>query len=427
MTVVADSSPVTPEQRTQMRRAVVSSSVGAALEWFDLVVYGSFAVVIAANFFPNGDGGLGIILVFATFAISYLIRPLGALLIGAYGDHFGRKKALTFTLLFMTVGTLIMAIAPTYSMVGAWAGVILLLSRIIQGFSAGGEFGSASTYLIEMAPHRKAYYASWQVASQGIAMFLASAAGYLLFTFLPHDALYSWGWRVPFAIGILIGPTGLYIRSRLSETTAFVNAEKRESPIRSTVTTHLGAVFTGAACIGAASISIYMMLYMPTFAATNLHTSASAAYLGGVIAGLVMAIGSPLIGAVCDRIGTTPVMLWSAVAALVLAWPIFAIVVAAPAFVTVVLVVTVLGIIATIYFAPLPTLLASLFPVNVRATGVSLAYNIGATVLGGLTPLALAWLLQATGILQIPSIYYGAVAVLSVAGVLIARRHYGVR
>ena len=155
-------------------------------------------------------------------------------------------------------------------MVGAWAGVIILISRLVQGFSAGGEFGSATTFLVETAPNRKAYYASWQVASQGISMFLASAFGYVLFTQLSKPDLYSWGWRIPFVLGCLIGPVGLYIRARLTEPKEFAESTPHEAPIRATLTEHLGRVLTGSACVGVATISVYLILFMPTYAVKNL-------------------------------------------------------------------------------------------------------------------------------------------------------------
>lgn len=415
---------VTPERLAEARKAVISSSIGASLEWFDIIVYASFAVIIAENFFPDGGTSLGLILTFATFAISYLVRPIGGMLIGAYADRFGRKKALTFTLLLMTLGTLIMAVAPTYAVVGAWAGVIILISRLVQGFSAGGEFGTATTFLVETAPHRKAYYASWQVAAQGISMFLASAFGFVLFETLPKDALYSWGWRIPFFLGLLIGPVGLYIRARLSETEEFTHQKAHKTPIRSVFTTHLGRVLTASACIGVATISVYLILYMPTFAVTNLHIPAGAAYLGGIVAGIVTLVGTPFLGILADRIGAVKVMVWAAIAALVLAWPLFQLVIAAPSVPVLVLVIAILGVIMAAYFGPLPALLTEIFPTEVRTTGVSVSYNVGVTLMGGLAPLVLTWLLQITGSLNAPSFYYIVVSVISLVGLYFARVRY---
>ncbi|WP_182262106.1 MFS transporter [Rhodococcus sp. UFZ-B548] len=415
------SGAVTPERLAAARKAVISSSLGAALEWFDVIVYASFAVVIAHNFFPGGDNTLGLILTFATFAISYVIRPLGGMVLGSYADRRGRKNALTLTMMLMMIGTLIMAVAPTTSMIGPWAGVVILVSRLIQGFSAGGEFGTATTFLVETAPHKKAFYSSWQVASQGASVFLASLFGYVLNTHLSHEALYSWGWRVPFFFGIIVGPVGLYIRAKLDETDDFKTSVPEKTPLKTTLTRHLGRVLTGAAVVGVATISIYLILYMPTFAVKNLGVSASAGYLGGIVAGLVTLITVPLIGHLADRVGPARVMTWAAVAAIVLAWPLFKLMVDHPSTLTLVLVVSVLGVIMAFAFGPLPALMSSLFPAEIRATGMSLSYNLGVTLLGGIAPLVLTWLISTTGSLDAPSYYYMTVAVLSLGGLWSAR------
>ena len=415
------SGAVTPERLAAARKAVISSSLGAALEWFDVIVYASFAVVIAHNFFPGGDNTLGLILTFATFAISYVIRPLGGMVLGSYADRRGRKNALTLTMMLMMIGTLIMAVAPTTSMIGPWAGVVILVSRLIQGFSAGGEFGTATTFLVETAPHKKAFYSSWQVASQGASVFLASLFGYVLNTHLSHEALYSWGWRVPFFFGIIVGPVGLYIRAKLDETDDFKTSVPERAPLKTTLTRHLGRVLTGAAVVGVATISIYLILYMPTFAVKNLGVSASAGYLGGIVAGLVTLITVPLIGHLADRVGPARVMTWAAVAAIFLAWPLFKLMVDHPSTLTLVLVVSVLGVIMAFAFGPLPALMSSLFPAEIRATGMSLSYNLGVTLLGGIAPLVLTWLISTTGSLDAPSYYYMTVAVLSLGGLWSAR------
>ncbi|MDA3623965.1 MFS transporter [Saccharopolyspora oryzae] len=419
-------STVTPERIAAARKAVISSSIGAALEWFDIIVYASFAVVIAKNFFPEGSGSSGLLLTFATFAISYVVRPLGGLLLGSYGDRHGRKKALTVTLLLMMVGTILMAAAPTHDAIGAWAGLIILLSRLVQGFSAGAEFGTATTFLVETAPNRRAYYASWQIASQGASMFLASAFGYVLFTYLPEEDLYAWGWRIPFIIGILVGPVGLYIRARLSETEEFSQGPREQAPVRTVLTRHIGRVLAGAACVGVATLSVYLILYMPTLATKQLGVPASAAYLGGAVAGLVTLVGVPFVGMLADRVGPARVMTWSAAAALVLAWPLFQVLVGSPTVFTLVLVTVVLGVIMAFYFGPLPALLTAMYPGEVRTTGVSVAYNVGVTAIGGVAPLVLTWLIDVTGSLNSPSFYYIGVAVISLVGLSFARRMEGV-
>ncbi|WP_413316577.1 MFS transporter [Agrococcus sp. 1P02AA] len=416
----------TPARLAAARKAVISSSIGAALEWFDIIVYASFAVVITEVFFPDA-GAYGLIYTFATFATTYLIRPLGGMVLGSFADRKGRKNALTITLLLMMVGTLLMAVAPTYAMVGVWGGVVILLSRLIQGFSAGGEFGTATTFLIETAPHRKMFYASWQIAAQGASMLLASGFGFALNTWLSEEDLYAWGWRVPFFVGLLIGPVGLYIRARLAEPDELGANERTKSPLGSLLRDHAGRVLAGSAVIGVATISVYMILYMPTFAVSNLDIPPTAAYLGGVVAGTITVFGSPLVGRLADRFGPARIMTYAAVAALVLAWPIFQIIVTLRSVPALIIAIALLGTIMAFYFAPLPGLLSNMFPKEVRGTGLSVAYNVGVTLLGGIAPLVLTWLLQTTGSLNAPSFYYMAIAVLSLVGLFFARKRYGQR
>jgi MHS family proline/betaine transporter-like MFS transporter len=412
---------VSPEERSRIRRAVVASSVGNALEWFDIIVYASFAVVISKLFFPTQSGATGLLLTFGTFAISYLIRPIGAMVIGAYGDRAGRKQALSLTIFAMMVGTAIMAFAPTAASIGAWAGVVILVSRLLQGFSAGGEFGTATAFLIENAPNRKAFYASWQVATQGLAMFLASAFGFGLNTWLSQDQLESWGWRVPFLFGLLIGPVGFYIRTKMEETPEFARADKVKSPLWQTISQHTARLLTTAAIVGLASISVYLILYMPTFAVKSLHLPGYAGFLGGMISGVVTLVGVPFVGTLADRVGPARVMRVTAVAAIVLAWPLFKILLDHPSVASLTVVQIVLGILMAFYFGPLPALMSEMFPTNLRSTGLSVSYNLGVTLFGGFAPLILAWLVERTGSLFAPSYYYMAVGVVSLAGLLVVR------
>lgn len=413
---------------SKARKAVIASSVGNALEWFDIIVYASFAVVISAEFFPKMSGFAALILTYLTFAVSYLIRPVGAAVIGDYADRAGRKKALTFTIVAMMIGTALMAFAPNAATIGpVAAGIWLLTSRLVQGFSAGGEFGSATTYLVESAPNRTGFYGSWQVATQGAALSLASLFGYLLNTFLAHDALYAWGWRVPFAFGILIGPIGYYIRSKMDETAEFKTVQKLKSPFVSTITTHLPRLLTSAGIVALASISVYLILYMPTFAVKSLHLPGYAGYLGGIVAGLVTLAGTPFVGNLADRVGAAKVMTYAAIAALVLAWPLFKVLHASPTVLTLTLVQIVFGILMALYFGPLPALYAELFPTNVRTTGMAVGYNIGVLIFGGFAAVIFTWLIAWTHTTMSPSYYFMAVAVVSLISVLFGRRRFGLR
>ncbi|KMK72700.1 membrane protein [Kocuria rhizophila] len=443
---------VTQSQRATARRAVVASSIGNALEWFDIIVYSSLAVVISQLFFESESVGrvTGTLLTLGTFAISYLIRPIGALVLGSYADRHGRRPALTLTIGLMMLGTFIMLVAPTAAMIGPAAALLILLARLIQGFSAGGEFGTATAFLIENAPDKRAFYGSWQVATQGVSMFLASAFGFGLHTLISEEALYSWGWRMPYLFGLLIGPVGLYIRLRMDETPDFEALQEeraraasspgtrgegtgtttprgRRGPLAQTIVHSAGRWLTASGVVGLASMSVYTILFMPTFSIQNLDLPSWAAYVGGIVAGLVTLVGSPFVGRLADRVGCGKVMLVAAVVGVLAVYPLFLWLVAVPTVATLTAVQVVLGLVMALYFGPMPALLSEMFPTAIRTTGMSIAYNVGVTVFGGFAPLVLAWLISATGSLTSPSIYYAAVAALSLVSVLIARRRYGVR
>lgn len=200
-----------------MNRVIAAASIGNALEWFDLLIYGYFAVTIAKLFFPSADPTVSLLLALGTFGASYLVRPLGAIVLGAYGDRVGRKAAMMVSILMMMVGTFLMVIMPTYESVGVLAPLGVLGARLLQGFAIGGEFGSSTAYLVEHAPERKGLFASFQWSGQGLAAVLASAFGVVLTSALTPEQLQSWGWRIPFAFGLLIGPVGLYIRRHLKK------------------------------------------------------------------------------------------------------------------------------------------------------------------------------------------------------------------
>ena len=422
---------VTPEQRARARKAVVAASMGNALEWFDIIVYGFFAVVISDLFFPeDADPAVALLAVFGTLALTYFIRPVGAMVIGNFGDRRGRKAALTLTIALMTLGVGIMAFTPTYATIGVAAPVLMLLSRLIQGFSAGGEFGSATAFMTEHSPDKKAFYASWQVATQGVSLLLAGLFGWVLNSTLSQEALYSWGWRVPFMFGLLIGPVGWWIRQSMEDTPEFVAVEERDEreavPLGTVLAHHLGRVFTAAACVGVATMSVYLILYMPTFSVTTLELPAYAGYIGAAIAGLVTLVLAPMFGHLADRVGSVPIMMVAAVVGGLVVWPLFVTLIDNPTVWMLTVVEVVLGVVMAAYFAPLPAMIAAIFPTEVRTTGMSLAYNVGVTTLGGLTPLVLAWLVDHFAHVS-PAIYYIAVCVLSLVGLTIARRVYRMR
>src|SRR5215472_14758758 len=213
-------------------RLIFAASLGNALEFYEILVYGYFALVISKVFFPSASEAVSLLVTYGTFGISFLARPVGAIFLGAYGDRKGRKAALTLSILLMTIGTGLMTIMPSYNTLGLLSPALVIAARLLQGFSVGGEFASSTAFLVEHRPDRAGFFASWQWSSQGLAALIATGFGVLLTSTLSATELQAWGWRIPFAFGLLIGPVGYYIRNALSETPEFVEAGATHAPLR---------------------------------------------------------------------------------------------------------------------------------------------------------------------------------------------------
>lgn len=411
-------------ERGNARKAVVAAAIGNGLEWFDLIVYGTFAVTISRLFFPTTSETASLLLTFASFGVSFIMRPLGGIIIGRYADRAGRKAGMLVSILVMFVGTLLIVVAPTAAAIGITASIIVLVARLLQGFATGGEFGTATAYLIEYAPDRKAFYASWQVATQGGGILLAGIFGFVLNAYLSAQALDSWGWRLPFIFALAIGPVGWYIRSKMKETPEFLATERSEAPLKETFIGNggrLGAI-VGAVSLG--SVGVYIALFMPTYAIVNLGMPKTAAFVSTLIFGLVMSIGSPFVGVLADKVGPARVMTWAASGTIFVGIPAFLLLIAAPTLPTMIVVELVLSVLATAYFAPLPALMSSMFPARIRSTGLSLGYNIGVTLFGGFAPFILTWLIGSTGSLLVPGYYLVTVAIIATVSVVISRKVY---
>ena len=242
-------SAVLSRPRASRLHTAVAANIGAALEWYDLVLYALFAVVLGKQFFPASDPAVSTLLSLGTFAIAWLVRPLGAMLIGAYSDRVGRKPGLTLSAALMSVGTLLIAVLPPYAQIGVAAPVLLVTARMVQGFSAGGEFGSATALLAEQDPARRGFYASLQWSASGFAVFLASVFAYAINALLSADQVASWGWRVPFVFGLLIGPAAIYIRSRLDEPAEFLAADHTATPLREAAASDKARILVGAGLV----------------------------------------------------------------------------------------------------------------------------------------------------------------------------------
>ena len=264
--------PMTPDlvREKSFAKQVVATSVGNALEWFDVAIYGFFAVYISKAFFPNNDATISLLLTFGTFGLSYLARPIGGLVLGAYADRHGRKASLMISIVMMTFGTLAVALMPSYETIGILAPLLVIVARLVQGFSAGGEFGSSTAFLVEHMPERRGFIASWQFASQGLSSLLAAGSGAILTASLSPADLQSWGWRLPFVFGVLIGPVGLYIRNHMEDAGPPPAAEDA-SPIKEVFLRQKLAVLLGVGALAVSTAVNYLIVYMPIYAVETLN------------------------------------------------------------------------------------------------------------------------------------------------------------
>lgn len=410
-----------PASRSLHTRAVVAAVIGNALEWYDFTVFGFLTVVIAQLFFPAGSDYSSLLLATATFGVAFVMRPIGGIVLGLYADRAGRKAALSLVIALMTLGILVLAIAPPYSAIGIGAPLMIVIGRSLQGFSAGGEFGSSTALLIEAAPFSKrGFYGSWQMASQAAALLLGALVGASITRGLSPEALKSWGWRVPFILGLIIGPIGIYIRRHLADSEAFLLAQKtaRRATLPEVFKTHTRDVLCGLGSVIALTVTIYVLIsYLPTFAVNQLKLPYAQSFYAVIVGNLLLTVLSPLAGAWSDRIGRKGLSLWSLVITLVIIYPLFAWLAAEPSVSKLILVQALLSITLSGYYGPFGALIAELFPANVRSTGLSLAYNIAVMVFGGFGPFVVTWLIDATGSPLAPTYYVMGGLALSIVAV----------
>ncbi|MFS2050645.1 MFS transporter [Variovorax sp. Varisp41] len=425
-------SPTRPAHSAASRRqTIVATTIGNGLEFFDFTVYGFLALVIGKLFFPTFSGYGQLLLTVATFGVGFIMRPLGGIVIGAYADRAGRKKAMTLTIFLMALGCAVIAFTPTYASIGVAAPVLIVLARLIQGFSAGGEVGASTTLLVEHAtPQNRGYMASWQFASQGLGVMLgAVVVGALTFTLSPEN-MQSWGWRVPFVIGMLIAPVGMYIRRHLEESLQIApesaTAPRRESSLKIVCSQHGKTVLAAIlALVGGTTAAYVVTFYMPTYAVRELGLTPSVALFGAALTGLISFAFAPFVGLLSDRVGRKPLILWSRVFLVVLIYPGFLWLNASPTPAVLFIVLGVLSLGLVGQTVPGITMLPEMFPKPVRASGMSLVYSVGVALFGGFAPFISTWLLNATGSKLAPAWYLVVMTLVSLLGLLWLRDHTG--
>ncbi|MBC9130011.1 MFS transporter [Frischella sp. Ac13] len=400
-------------QKPNLYKTLFATCIGNALEWFDIAVYAFFANYIAKAFFPNTDETLSLIMTFASFGISFLIRPIGAVFLGNYADKHGRKASLLASMILMMIGCLMIVIMPTYQTIGLTAPILMIVARLIQGFSAGGEFGSSTAFLIEHFPERKAFIASWQFATQGVSTLLAALFGLILTNTLTESEISEWGWRIPFAFGLLIGPVGLYIRRYIDESPTFEKAEKTQYPLIEIILNQKSLFFIAVGLMMISTAINYMLQYVPTYATKNLHLDSSTAYTATLVAGIILTFVTPLVGLLAEKVGRIPLMFASLVLLLVTVYPGFALTVDFISPTSLILLISWLALLKSIYFATVPSMMADIFPVKTRATGMALSYNVSVTIFGGFAPMICTILIRLTKSDLAPSYYLIAIGFIS--------------
>jgi MFS transporter, MHS family, proline/betaine transporter len=409
-------------QQKKFTKLIVAVSIGNALEWYDISSYGYFAVYVSKAFFPSNDPATSLLLTFGTFGLAFLIRPIGGVVLGAYADRYGRKASLMISIVMMSLATLAIALMPTYHTIGILAPIAVLVARLVQGFSAGGEFGSSTAFLVEHAPDRRGFIASWQFASQGLGQVLSSAFGVGLTLWMAPGEMSSWGWRIPFLFGVLVGPVGIYIRNHLEDATP-PPAAKQPSPVME-VFRHLKfRVLLGIGVLAISTAVNYLIVYIPTYVVKTLNLPPTVGYEATLAAALVVTFLTPIAGTISDKVGRTTHMIAVNLLLLVSIVPAFLLLTNNPTPAVIVIAVLWLATLKSLYVGPLAALMSELLPAATRATGLGLAYNIGVTLFGGMGPVFMTWL---SGIAFIgdlaPGYYLTLVCIVSLYTLITIRR-----
>ncbi|MCS0613488.1 MFS transporter [Massilia kyonggiensis] len=425
-TVAAPAATAAPARGPSKLGAVIRVTSGNFIEMYDFFLFGFYANQIAAAFFPSTSEYAALMMTFATFGAGFFMRPLGAIFLGSYVDRIGRRKGLVLTLGIMASGTALIAFVPGYATIGLMAPLLVLVGRLLQGFSAGVELGGVSVYLSEMAtPGNKGYYVSWQSASQQVAVVFSAALGYGLNHAMPKDVIADWGWRIPFFIGCSIIPVVFYIRRSLQETQAYLQQKSHPTfaQMMRTLTLNWPIVTAGAMLVVMTTVAFYLItVYTPTFGKSVLHLSTEESLLVTLCVGVSNFIWLPVMGALSDRIGRWPVMAVCSALAAVTAYPALAWLIAHPSFGNMVMIELWLSFLYGSYNGATIVALTEIIPMQVRTTGFSLAYSLATALFGGMTPLLSTWLIEATGDKAAPGWWMAGAAAISLFAVFLVYR-----
>lgn len=401
MKVQSGAAPQTSTSKISVKN-IMAGSVGHVMEWFDYAVYSFASPIIAAQFFPSDDPVTSLLATFAVFAVGFAARPLGAFVLGPLGDKIGSTKVLSLAIILMAMSTLFMGLLPTYAQIGIWAPILLIAARLVQGFSVGGEIGSASTFLVEIAPRkRRGFYGSWTHQSTSVGMLLASLVYTILSLSLSSEALNSWGWRVPFIFSIFLAVFGFYLRKKMPNTPKFEEVlqhnEVVKQPFKKMLFTYRREMFRVVGVVVSFTIGFYFIFtYLPTYVKTVVHASYASAFGSNVLGLAFFAIILPFLGLLSDRVGRKPLMLTAYAGFAILTYPVL-LMINSGSFVLLVVAQLVLVLLLALVAAPLQTALAEMFPTRVRNSSLSIAYNVSIALFGGTAPLVATYLNSISG------------------------------
>jgi MHS family proline/betaine transporter-like MFS transporter len=396
----------------QSRKAIYAATIGNVMEWYDFGIFGFLAGSLALNFFPKDDPRTALLNTFLIFGVGLIFRPLGGILIGRMGDRRGRKPALILTIMMMAVGTVIIGLLPTYSSIGVFAPILLLLARLLQGFSTGGEWGGATAFMAEWSVEgRRGFYTSFQQMSVAGGSLLGVGLAALLTSTIGSDAINEWGWRIPFLLGGLFGPIGFWLRREVDETPPFREVEAKGDEAEASTFGHAVQAF-GFTVLWTVSFYVFLT-YMPTYTRTQLHLTPAQSLWASTASLLTLVILVPLMGALSDRIGRKKLLLSSCALCFVIPIPAFYVLAQGYGFVSVVLVQIIFACAISLFSGPGPAAIAEIFPTRGRSTWMSSSYALAVAIFGGFAPFISQWLIDTTGSKMAPTGYVMAAALVS--------------